>query len=505
MRSDRGWYRSGLEIPAAFALLKFLVHLPVLTRYGFHHDELYFIACGNHPAFGYVDHAPLVPWIARLSTTLFGDSLFALRLFPLLAGAAALFLTGLLTKRLGGGRFAQLATCTAMFIAPVYLRTGNMLAIPSFEPLFWAAGYYLVVRILQDETPRRWYALGLVVGLGMMNKHSMLFFALALAGGVLLTPLRKSLRSVHPHVAAAMALAIFLPNLLWQVANGWPTIGFLVDLNASVMSRISIGQFLAGQVLYLHPVGTVLWVWGLVFLFSAAGKRYRVLGWIWIIVFCLLALGKSKIYYLAPAYPALLAAGGIALEAWVRRTGRRWLQPVSIGALAVTGLAFMPISIPMMSIDRTERWVTALTFGKMENVYELTGDLRGMFAWRERVEITSQVWNSLPAAERERAVILGPGYGTPGAIDLWGAEYDLPESYSIFKNYWLWGPPEEPVEVILGAGIPPDRLEELCGELEVVKEVELENVNPWHTPFIVTVCRELTATLEEVWPENRPW
>lgn len=505
MQDTRGSIRSGLEIPAGFALLKLFVHLPVLTRYGFHHDELYFIACGNHPAFGYVDHAPLVPWIARLATTLADDSLFVLRAFALLAGAAALFLTGLLTRRLGGGRLAQVLACAAMFIAPVYLRTGNMLAIPSFEPLFWALGYYLVVRIVQDERPRLWYWLGLVIGVGMMNKHSMLFFAVGLAGALLLTPLRRWLRLAQPYAAAGIALLIFLPNLVWQVTNGWPTLGFLIDLNAGIMSRISIGQFLAGQVLYLHPAGTVVWVWGLVWLFSAAGKRYRALGWIWVIVFFLLAFGKSKIYYLAPAYPALLAAGGLAIEGRISRSAKRWLAPAAVGAIAATGVLLVPISLPMMSIERTERWVTAITFGKMENVYELTGDLRGMFAWRERVEITARVWNGLPESERERAVILGPGYGTPGAIDLWGDEYGLPRAYSIFNNYWMWGPPEDPVDLVVGAGIGPDDLGELCGELKVVEEVELDNVNPWHTPFVVTLCRRPTATFEELWPKNRPW
>jgi hypothetical protein len=503
MQSAREWYRNGLAIPGAFALLKLLIHLPVLGRYGYHHDELYFIACGNHAAFGYVDHSPLVPWIARFATTLFGDSLYGLRILATLAGAAALFGAGLLAHRLGGGRFAQLLTCVAMIIAPVYLRTGNFLAIPSFEPLFWVASYYLLVRIIQEENPRLWYWLGLFVGLGIMNKHSMLFFAVGLVGGVLLTPLRRSLRSIHVYLAAGIALLIFLPNLIWQVTHGWPTVGFLVDLNAGVMSRISIWQFLFGQLLYIHPVNAVLWVWGLWFLFSS--RPYRVFGWIWLIVFVLLALGKSKIYYLAPSYPVLLAAGSIGLEGWIRRTGRRWLKPVSVGALVLTGAALLPVSLPVMSIDRTERWMRVITFGMMENIYELTGDHRGMFGWRERVEIIAGVWDGLSAEERERAVIFGPGYGIPGAVDLLGAEYGLPRAYSVYNNYWLWGPPEDAAEIVIGAGFPPDALEPLFEEIEVAAEVELENVNPWSTPFIVTVGRRPKVTFEEIWPENRPW
>ena len=142
-----------LAVPAGMALIKLLIHLPVLHRYGFHHDELYFIACGDHLSFGYVDHAPLVPWIARLATTLFGESLFGLRIFATLAGALTIFLTGILVSRLGGGRFAQLLACVAWMVAPVSMRTGNLLAIPSFEPLFWVACALVLVHIVNEDSP----------------------------------------------------------------------------------------------------------------------------------------------------------------------------------------------------------------------------------------------------------------------------------------------------------------------------------------------------------------
>ena len=187
--------RSDWGFLAGLASLKLLVHLPVLGRYGYHHDELYFLACGHHLAFGYVDHPPLVPWIARLADTLFGQSLYGLRIWPLLAGTVAVFLTGLLTRRLGGGRVAQLTACLAMIVAPVYLRAGNLLCIPAFEPLLWVLGSYLVVRIIQEDDPTLWAWVGLVVGIGLLTKHSMLFFAFGLAVGLLLTPQRKYLRS----------------------------------------------------------------------------------------------------------------------------------------------------------------------------------------------------------------------------------------------------------------------------------------------------------------------
>ena len=337
--------------------VKLLLHLPVLHRYGYHNDELYFIACGRHFSFGFVDHPPFVPWMARFATDLFGPSLFGLRIIPALAGCSAVFLTGLLVRRMGGGRFAQGLACAATIIAPVFLRTGNMLAIPSFEPLFWLGCSYLLVRLIQEDEHRLWLWLGLVAGAGLLNKHSMLFFGAGLLVGLLLTPLRKHLQTPWPYLGGAVAFLIFLPNLLWQISNGWPTVGFLVDLNARVMGDIAVFQFLAGQVLYLHPLNTLIWTPGLLFLFaSRTGRPYRALGWIFVVVFLLLLVAKSKIYYLAPAYPALFAAGSIAIEQWTRLT-RRWLRPTLITALVAGGVALGPVALPLLSINATDRFM----------------------------------------------------------------------------------------------------------------------------------------------------
>lgn len=171
------------SIPLAFAVAAFLLHMVFGGSFGYHHDEMYFVACGERLAFGYVDQPPLVPWVAALSRALFGDSLRGLRFFPALAGAAAIFLTGILTRRLGGGRFAQLVACLAMLIAPVYLRSQNLLSIPAFEPFFWVLASILLVRIIQEDRPNLWLALGAVAGLGLMTKHTMLFYGAGLVVG----------------------------------------------------------------------------------------------------------------------------------------------------------------------------------------------------------------------------------------------------------------------------------------------------------------------------------
>jgi hypothetical protein len=488
------------------AAVKLLMHLPFLTRYGYHHDELYFIACGNHLSFGYVDHAPLVPWIARLSTTLFGESLFALRIFATLSGAITVFLVCLLVRRLGGGRFAQLVAGVGMIIAPVYLRTANMLCLPAFEPLFWVIATYLVVRISQEDNPRLWLWVGVVVGLGLLNKHSMLFFAFGLVVGLLLTPLRKHFKSLWLYGAGAISLLFLLPNLIWQISHDWPTLDFLLNLKAGVMSGISLLQFIGGQFFYLHPFNAILWISGLIFfLFTKAGKSYRLLGWIWLAVFLLLVITKSKIYYLAPAYVILIAGGGISIERWVKRKGKKWLKPGFLAFFLIGGTLMIPVSVPILNINSLEKYIHSVSFGAFKNIYELTGDLRGMFGWDKRVKTVAKVYQSLSLEEQKRTVIWAFGYGNAGAIDYFGKKYGLPNAVSLTKTYWIWGIPDGKWDIAITMGIKMENIEHIFEQVEKAAEVELKNVNPWQTPFTVLICRFPKRPLTDIWKKNRPW
>ncbi len=500
------WYKGAIVLLAGLAFIKILIHLPVLTRYGYSYDELYFIACGNHLSVGYVDHAPLVPWIARLSTSLFGKSLFALRIFATVSTAVTVFLTGLLARRLGGGRFALIAAAIGMMIAPVFLRTGNMLCLPAFEPLFWVLASYMVVRIIQEDNPRLWLWVGVIAGFGLLNKHSMLFFGFGLLIGMIVSPLRKHFKSPWFYAGGGIALLMILPNLIWQMIHDWPTLRFVLNLNEGVMSGISPLQFMAGQLLYLHPFNIILWLWGLLFLlFSRTGKPYRVLGWIWLAVFVLLIFAKSKIYYLAPAYPILFAAGGIALERWAVKRGAKWLKPAAVVLLLIGGVIFTPISVPYMDIDSTEGFVNSITFNQFDNIYELTGDLRSMFGWDTRVTTVADVYHRLPPADRERAVIWASNYGVAGAIDLLGGKYQLPPAACLDLSYWLWGVQQQKGDVVILAGFRKEDIEHVFNEVEFGAEVELDHVNPWQSPFRVLIGRSPVKPLPEIWQRNRPW
>jgi hypothetical protein len=485
------------------AIAAFGAHMIFGGGFGYHHDELYFVATGARWEFGYVDNPPLIPWIGALSDWLFGGALRGLRLFPALASSAAIYLTGSLSRRLGGGGFAQTVSALAVLIAPVYLRTGNLLCIPAFEPLYWISASYLLVRIVDEERPRLWLWIGLIAGIGLMTKHTMLFFGFGLVIGLLTTPQRKHLASRWLWFGGAIAFLMFLPNLIWQVQNGWPTVEFLRNLNAGTMSRISKGEFLIGQLLYENPITAPLWIAGLWFCFSERGRRYRVLGWIYVAVLVLLLAVGSKIYYLAPAYLVLFAAGAVQLESVLAAPQRRLARRAVIAVMVLGGLIFAPVSLPILPIDTTDRYIMTVTFGALDNAYELTGDLHDQFGWKELVELTREGYDSLPAADREGAIILTFSRAIASAIEFF--DDGLPTPRSGDMSYYLWGWGEREPTVVLTVGIHRETLDQIFEEVTVVGTFSHPHVNPWRNGTLVAVGRKPRLSMADLWPQIKSW
>ncbi len=500
LRNNQSILRQHWRIPALFAGLKILMHLPFLARYGYHHDELYFLDCGRHLSFGYVDHPPMIAWMARLADTLFGQSLIGLRMFSVGAEAAAVFMTGLLVVRLGGGGFGVFAACFSMLLAPDFVRPSIMFTIPSFEPIIWISCAYLLVRIIQENNTRLWIWIGVLMGIGLLIKHSTLFPIFGLGIGILLTPFRAQLKTRWPYLAGIIASLIFLTNILWQIANGWPTVEFLRNLNQGTMSGISAVQFVAGQFLYLHPVTAPIWFGGIIYFFSRKGKPYRIFGWVYISLFFLLLIIKSKIYYLAPAYPAILAGGGVALEQFIARKKWKNAKPVIAGIMILSWVVFAPVLLPILSIEKEDEYCTAMTFGSLKNAYEITGDLHGQFGWKERVAAIAKVYDSLSPQERDSTVIGATWYGIAGAVDYFGAEYGLPKAASGHMTYYLWGLPQKPISTVIIANASSEKwMNGVFHDVTIGAQVTLEHVNPWECQFTVAICRKPKMDIHEIW------
>jgi hypothetical protein len=503
--------RSELTIPGVFALLTVLVHLPFLGCYDHHHDELHVLVCGMRLACGYVDHPPLVPLMARVVDTFSGRSLLGLRVLPVAAGAAAVLLTGILVSRFGGRSSAQLTACLAMTFTPVLLQVAGILCIPAFEPLFWLICVHSLVLIIQRDDSRWWLWLGLATGIGIMNEHSMLFFCVGLVPALLFTPLRTHLKSVWFYVGGVVALSVCLPNTIWQATNSWPTVTFLLGKDATARGSTESLGFVIAQMFFLNPLAIPIWCMGLVFFFTKSGKSYRACGWICAVVLVVPMLLGVRVPCVVLAFPTLLAGGSVLLESFCERQKIGWIQTVTVSTLAVSGVLLAPLSLPLMSVEATERYIRTISLHAVEDAAPFVHHRGGAIGWRERTTAVAAVYNDLPEPERGLAVIYTSSYELASALSYLGGEDGLQGVTSGERTYYLWGLPSHNIDTVIAAHVTADDLDllrEAFGRVQVVHTVDLppsRGDSGEHETFRVFLCREAKKDFHLLWPRTRKW
>jgi len=483
-----------------------VLHFLFNQQYGFFRDELYYAACGEHPAWGYVDHSPLAPWASYFSRAIFGDSLFALRFLPALASAAKIFLGGWIAREIGGSKFAQFFASFTVLCAPIYLTFDNFLSMNSFEPVFWMASAAIVLRILNGGDHRLWLLFGVIAGLGVLNKHSMLFFGSGLTLGLLVTQARQVFRSIWIWLGAVIVCLIFLPNLLWEMHNNYPTIQLLRTVIGTKYSTVSPFEFIAQQALLTHPLAAPVWLVGLWFLlFDSAGKKYALLAVAYFVVLAEMLLLHGKIYYLAPAYVMLLAAGAVWIEMRALPRAGAWLKPVVVVPLFVGAMIAAPLAMPMLAVPDAIRYCA---FWDVKSVHvenvplgdlpQLFGD---MFGWEEQVQALSRAHHALPETDRQKAALLAYNYGEAGAIDYFGKHYGLPKAISGHNQYGYWGTHGYTGEVVVAIGFPAERLRKAFDEVTPFETISPKYAMPEETNLTIYICRKPRAPLGVTWKE----
>jgi len=501
-----------LRVMAVLAAAKLVMHMAGAWGYGYFRDELYFLDCARHLDFGYVDCAPLVALYAKLALLL-GGSLPVVRLIPALAGAAIVALAMLITWQLGGGRFAQALTGLCLLASPIRIGADSILTMNAFEPLFWMGCAWLVIRIVQTGDSRLWLWVGVLAGLGLENKHSTVFFGFALAVAVVATPLRRELARPWIWLGAGIAFLIFAPNVIWQATHGFPTIEDLENVRRSGKNVVLAPlPFLAQQVLMNHPWLLPVWLTGLVSLLAGKGKRYRVLGITYVVFLVTMMLMKAKNYYLAPIYPVLFAAGGVAVEAWLERRawtrGRMWPQTAMATVLvvitAIGAFALLPILSPekLLAFQHFLRISSAKT--EVAHDGPLEQRLGDQFGWPELVAEVARIYDALPPEERARTGIFASNYGEAGALHLFGPGLGLPEAICAHQSYSLWGPPDFRGDTLIWLQWGRQYLEPWCREVVQVGE----HHHPWgmaeeNRP--IYLCRGLRTPLVQMWPDLKHW
>ncbi|PYV59340.1 MAG: hypothetical protein DMG90_12190 [Acidobacteria bacterium] len=511
-RGRKNWFSDGMLLVVLIALAKFLLHCYFNNRYGYFRDEFNYIACGDHLAWGYVDQPPLIPFLIHIGRAVLGDSLRSIRFIPALASSLLVIQAAVITRQLGGRKFALLLTAVTTLIAPQYLSNGSLLTTDCLEPNLWMGCAYFAILAIKRNNPRFWLWFGVVAGLGLEEKYSIALFGFAVVVGLLLTEHRRVFAGKWIWLGGLAAFLIFLPNLLWNIHYQWPFLQLMRNIKADGRDVVlPAGQFFLQQALLLNPLTAPVWIAGLgAFLVWPRLRPYRFFGYSYIVCYTVIFLLHGKNYYLAPIYPMLLASGAIAIESAFAPPRLAWLKPAIVVLLLVVGIYLAPIVIPVLSPDRFIAYMRTLPFKLpvMEHAHAravLPQWYSDQFGWDEIVAATANAWNQLSPQERPDCGIFAQDYGQAGAIDFLGRRDGLPPALSGHQTYFLWGPRGYSGNCLI---ILDDRKQRLDQLFEQVDFVATSPDNPYalERGVPVFICRNAKfGSLSELWPRLKKW
>jgi hypothetical protein len=487
---------AALLVPVAV----FAVLLANALTDGYFRDEFYYLACARRLAWGYVDHPPLSVALLAVTTAIFGDSLLVLRVTAAAAGAASVWLTGRLARRLGGGRTAETIAMLSAAVSPLLLGTATFYSMNVLEILIWTLAVYLFLAVLEQPSTGRWARLGVLLGLGLLNKISVLWLGAGLAIGLLVWR-RAVLATRGPWIAAALAALCLIPHVAWQIASGWPTIEFIRNASGQKMQENSAVQFIVEQVMNAHPVTAPVWIGGLVYLLiSRRAQAYRSTACVYLVPLAILLLNRtSRSGYLAPAYPVLFAAGGVALQPLLATPMRRRAAVVLILA---AGLATVPLAVPMLPTNTYVAYASALGITPSTEEKKDLGRLPQFFAdregWLQLVSAVVAAWQQLPADERAHAAFLAGNYGEAGAVEQLAGDKGIPV-ISGHNNYWLWGYDSREISAVIVLAQSRERLDSRFTSVQAVGHIECGDCMPYENEKTVFVARGAKQPWPQLW------
>lgn len=441
-----------------FVFLKIALNLLAISRFGFHRDELLHLALADHLDWGYKEVPPFIAFIAKLTLTLFGDSVFGARILTTICAALIVWLTGKLTVEMGGRKFAIALACGAIIFSPSFAATGYLFQPVVFDQLWWVLTAWLMVKYINnDSSPKYLYFIGLVIGIGLLTKYTMGFFAGSLILALLFTKQRRLLWNRHVIGAALLAVLIFLPNLAWQYHHNWPVFRHMAELKKTQLDFINPLDFVKQQ-LMSHGIAVIIWLTGFFFLLlSFKLRKFQFLAFAFVLIFIFLMEMKGKSYYMLAAYPMLFAAGGFGVDRWVK--ANLPLRVAILLASIIPNLILLPVVLPVLSFKQTLAFfdyinnnsdvLKSATVWEDQQHHATTQDYADMLGWDEMAKKVADNYRAFSPEKQRETIIYTTNYGEAGALRHLGKRYNLPQPVSLASSFSLWAPPQITAKYII--------------------------------------------------------
>jgi hypothetical protein len=501
-QSIRIWLREYWVI-ITLMVAKLIVHFSTNTIYELQRDAFLYSDLGEHLAWGFHSVPPSIGVFANISRFIFGDTTFALRFFPAITGTCSILLIGLMVKEMGGNKLAQFIACLAFLTAPSFLRSNTLFQPVTFNQFYWLLISFLIFRLITTDKRQYWLWIGVVSGFAFLNKYSVVFFLVAFAISIFISPLRKWMRKPSPYVAAGIALLIALPNIIWQIRHDWPVILHMRELAQYHLVHVRTDLFLLEQIMMNLPA-VFIWIPGLLFLLiHKTVKDYRIFGFIYILVTIQLLILSGKHYYTLGLYTTLFAFGGYAIIIWFRNK-LKFIRYLVIGMNIIIAVVLIPISLPVLKpakfieytkktgMEKSQRWEDG-------QYHDLPQDYADMVGWNELTEVVYSAFMELTPDEQQRCSLFANNYGEAGSVNFLGDKYGLPEVISYHDSYLFWAPDSISADFLIKIG-EDDNLPNLYHDVQVYGSITNPYARQSGTP--IYLCRNPKLDINSLYQEE---
>jgi hypothetical protein len=488
--------KRSVVILSALAVVKLSLQLLGNRNYGFHRDELLHLSVSEQLDWGYMEFPPLIAWVGRLSYWLFDYSLMGTRLFPTLAGVLLLFLCGFMARAFSKQRYAVLLSGLCFLAFLPFYRNHTLFQPVAFDQLFWGMGFYLMVLFLKTENKKHLLLTGLVLGLGLLTKYTILVWALGVFMGLLFHKSGKHFKNPWLYAAGLLAALLFLPNILWQLEHNWPALRHLEALKAAQLDEIQPLAFGLAQL--ESPFTFLISLAGVYFLLKS--ERFRPIGVSAVVIFSALWILQAKPYYAFALYPVLFAAGAAQVANSLAEKRWYWKMGVAVVLLAPS-IPFIPYATPLLNIADFEAYAR---LESSDGRVQLTSDYADMFGWEEQVALVDSVYRSLSEAERSNCVIWAENYGEAGAVKILGKKYGLPNPISRHGSFWSWGYGNDEAAVWISLGNEAPAVNHVFEEVTLVKMIYHRYAIGEENGIPLYLCREPKLDIEQWWKDYEP-